>query len=69
MDSVLVISNSNLTNSYVDSNNKERITDINYIKDTRVIKERIYLYGRCSLVNCVIERDFTPVDDANMVEL
>lgn len=69
MDSVLVISNSNLTNSYVDSNNKERITDINYIKDTRITKERIYLYGRCSLVNCVVERDFTPVDDANMVEL
>lgn len=69
MDSVLVISNSNLTNSYVDSNNKERITDINHIKDTRITKERIYLYGRCSLVNCVVERDFTPVDDANMVEL
>lgn len=69
MDSVLVISNSNLTNSYIDSNNREGITDINFIKDTRITKEHVYLYGKCSLVNCVIERDFTPNDDADMVEL
>lgn len=69
MDGVLVISNSNLTNSYIDSNNREGITDINFIKDTRITKEHIHLYGRCSLVNCVIERDLTPVDDADMVIL
>ena len=69
MDGVLLISNSNLTDSYVDSNNREYITDINFIKDTRITKEHVYLYGRCSLVNCVIERDFTPNDDADMVEL
>lgn len=69
MDGVLLISNSNLTDSYVDSNNRECITDINFIKDTRITKEHVYLYGRCSLVNCVIERDFTPNDDADMVEL
>lgn len=69
MDGVLVISNSNLTNSYIDSNNREGITDINFIKDTRITKEHIHLYGRCSLVNCVIERDLTPNDDADMVIL
>ena len=69
MDSVLVISNSNLTNSYIDSNNREGITDINFIKDTRIIKEHIHLYGRCSLVNCVIEREKVPTDDADMVIL
>ena len=69
MDGVLVISNSNLTNSYIDSNNREGITDINFIKDTRIIKEHIHLYGRCSLVNCVIEREKVPTDDADMVIL
>lgn len=69
IDSSLIISNCNITNSAVFSASKEYNADINFIKDTRITKEHIHLYGRCSLVNCVIERDLTPNDDADMVIL
>lgn len=69
IDSSLIISNCNITNSAVFCSDKEYNTDLNFIKDTRIIKEQVYLHGRCSLVNCVIEREKVPTDDADIVSL
>lgn len=69
IDGCMVISNSKITRSTVFNSYGERVKDITFIKDSRITKERIYLNGRCSLVNCVIDRDSTPNNDADTVNL
>lgn len=69
IDSSLIISNCNIINSAVFSSGKEYNTDINFIKDTRITKEQVHLNGRCSLVNCVIEREKVPTNDSDIVNL
>lgn len=69
ISSSLIISNSNITASHISSRNKEIITGINFIKDTRITKEFIFLHGRCSLVNCVVERSKTPIDNSDTINL
>lgn len=70
IDGCMLISNCNITGSTLLNNYSGRIRDISFIKDTRITKERVYLNGRCSLVNCVLERDFVPEDgNADTVNL
>lgn len=70
IDGCMVISNSKITRSTVFNSYGERVKDITFIKDSRITKERIYLNGRCSLVNCVIDRDFAVFNgDADTVNL
>lgn len=70
IDGCMLISNCNITGSTLLNNYSGRIRDISFIKDTRITKERVYLNGRCSLVNCVIERDFAVFNgDADTVNL
>ena len=63
IDSSLIISNCNIINSAEFSSGKE------YNTDTRITKEQVHLNGRCSLVNCVIEREKVPTNDSDIVNL